>query len=260
MTMLSRITVVLIAGTLVSRPARADHHGGMTMSSSAADESTVEASVSLIAAQYDSMYYGGDYQGVISALRWSRDRFGASANVGVYRLQENGLRVYGLGDVVVQGQARLVDDGYRHAGVSVAVSAPTGADSNGLGMGHFMAMPSMWGTWMVHPVTFSVSAGFGRALADLGDHLHGMWPLVEPMNMSEVTWGGGAAVSAGYGVNVTARIAGGDPIAAPGVDHIVGALRVDWGNRRVSTGAELQAGVIGDPFKVRGVVDTAFRF
>jgi hypothetical protein len=35
---------------------------------------------------------------------------------------------------------------------------------------------------------------------------------------------------------------------------------VGWGTSRVSTGFELQAGIAGDPFSVRGVLETALRF
>ena len=41
---------------------------------------------------------------------------------------------------------------------------------------------------------------------------------------------------------------------------MIGAGRVAWGTSRVTTGFELQFGAVGDPFKVRGVVDTQLRF
>jgi hypothetical protein len=41
---------------------------------------------------------------------------------------------------------------------------------------------------------------------------------------------------------------------------VIGAGRVAWGTPRVSTAFELQLGIAGDPFTIRGVVDTALRF
>jgi hypothetical protein len=60
-------------------------------------------------------------------------------------------------------------------------------------------------------------------------------------------------------VRVGARAAGGIPIGA-GAMRMIGAGRVAWGTPRITTGVELQLGVAGDPFTLRGVVDTALRF
>jgi hypothetical protein len=45
-----------------------------------------------------------------------------------------------------------------------------------------------------------------------------------------------------------------------GVTRVIGAGRLAWGTSHVSTGLEVQVGLAGDPFTVRGVVDTALRF
>jgi len=141
-----------------------------------------------------------------------------------------------------------------------AISAPTGSDMMGFGMGHPMVMPAAYGAWTDHVVTASVSFGYSRALAS-GAHAHGMAPLVEPMNMSELTWSAGADVAILAGVRAGARLSGGVPVdVAVGNDRVVGALRVAWGEGRVDTAAELQAGLSGDPFNIRGVVSTALRF
>jgi hypothetical protein len=81
------------------------------------------------------------------------------------------------------------------------------------------------------------------------------------MNMSEITWGGGGDVAVADDVRVGARVSGGVPVGAlPGHERVEGAVRVAWGKGRVDTAAELQAGLVGDPFTVRGVVSTALRF
>jgi hypothetical protein len=121
-------------------------------------------------------------------------------------------------------------------------------------------MPSAWATWRLHPAALRATAGYGRALASLdGGHEHGLMPVVDPMNMHELTWGAGAEVALGRGVRVGGRTAGGIPIGT-GTMRMIGAGRVAWGTARVSTGLELQVGIAGDPFTLRGVVDTALRF
>ena len=56
-----------------------------------------------------------------------------------------------------------------------------------------------------------------------------------------------------------ARVSGGVPIG-DGDHRVVGAARVVWLEGRFTTAAELQAGIAGDPFTVRGVVSTAMTF
>ena len=84
--------------------ARADHdhsvhHGGA---------SAFGAGVTMVAASFDTMLYAGNYEGVVPALHWSNERFGAGVNVALYRLEKNGARVYGFGDLVAHAQATLV--------------------------------------------------------------------------------------------------------------------------------------------------------
>jgi hypothetical protein len=144
----------------------------------------------------------------------------------------------------------------------LAVSAPTGNDANGLGMGHPMLMPAGWGAWRYERLVVTGSLGYSRALVDASSHHdHGMWPLVEPMNMSEITWSGGGEVALGAGVRAGARLSGGVPVGAmAGIDRVVGAARVAWATGRVDTAVELQAGLAGDPFTVRGVVSSTLSF
>ena len=243
---------------LGSRPAFADHHG-MAMTSQE-PESMFAATIALGAARYETQYYGGEYESIVPALSWSRDRYTVSASLGLYRLEENGLLLYGVGDFVVSGQVRALDVDTTHAGVALAVSAPTANETNGFGMGHTMAMPSVWASTLLGSAILSGSVGYSRALASLGDHVHGMWPLVEPMNMSEITWGAGAEVAVVPDVRVSARVSGGVPIIAAGVDRVIGGVRVGWTTGRVSTAAEVQTGLAGDPFTIRGVLETALRF
>ncbi|HEY5952350.1 MAG TPA: hypothetical protein VIV40_42925 [Kofleriaceae bacterium] len=217
------------------------------------------AGVSMLAAAFDTTLYVGNYQGVVPSLHWSNDRFAAGASVALYRLERNGASVYGFGDIVVHGQATLVGDHDLHAGVIVAASAPIGDELRGMGMGHPMVMPAAFGVWTLDRVGLSATAGYSRALGANAEHDHGMWPLVEPMNMVELTWSAGGAYAVTPHVQAGARFSGGYPIGN-GDNRVVGALRVGYASGRYATAAELQAGLAGDPFTVRGVVSTALSF
>jgi hypothetical protein len=242
--------------------AHADHHG-MAMSSDEqpADESSFGASISLLAASYGSTYYVGDYQGFIPSLSWAKGRFSASASLPLYRIDENGVTLDGVGDFITSGSARLLDIPGGTAGLSLAVSLPTTDGMAGLfGMDHVMVMPMAWGMWTAGRATLTLSGGYSRAITDLAEHMHGPMPVVEPMNMSEITFGGGVDLALGHQIHAGARISGGIPVDVTGADRVVGAVRLGWGRSRLTTNAELQAGFAGDPFTVRGVVETALRF
>jgi hypothetical protein len=257
MNVAGRITCAVLG--LSAPEALADHHG-MAMHDGGGG-STVATSVSLLAAAFATPDFEGDYEGVIPAVTWSSPHWAAGANVPMYRLQENGREDFGLGDIVVHGQGTFIDAGNVHAGGLLAVSAPTGNGQTGFGMGHPMAMPALWGAWSLESVTLAGSAGFSRALVDeMSHHDHGPWPLVEPMNMSEISWSASGDLALSPSTHAGARLSGGVPVGAPGHDRIVGSVRLAWGAGRVDTAAEIQAGLAGDPFTVRGVLETALHF
>lgn len=240
--------------------AQADHQHGM-VAGGGGDATSFAAGVSLIAAQFDTMSYGGDYQAVVPSLRWGRGRFAGSASLGLYRLQENGRELYGLGDAVVHGQLALVHHHAVAAGAAVAVSAPTGDHLAGLGMGHVMIMPAAWGRWTVGRVTLDGSAGYGRALGSAASHhSHGAWPLVDPMNFAEVTWTASGEIPLARVLRAGGRLSGGVPVGAEGETRVVAGVRVLWNAGQVDTAFELQTGLAGDPFTIRGVFETALRF
>jgi hypothetical protein len=257
MNMTGRIVLAVLG--LTASQALADHHG-MVMGGEP-HGSVIGTSVSLLAASFATPDFAGDYEGVIPSVSWSTPRFAVGANVPLYRLQENGRELYGPGDVVVHGQGTFIEAGELHAGALVAVSAPTGDGQAGTGMGHAMAMPALWTAWSHERLTLAGSAGYSRALVDsMTHHDHGPWPLVEPMNMSEISWSASGDIALAHGTHAGARVSGGVPVGAAGTDRVVGAVRVAWGSGAVDTAAELQAGLAGDPFTIRGVVETALHF
>lgn len=239
--------------------ARADHDMAMAETHHGEDS---ELSVGLLveAAEFDTTLYVGSYQGVTPSLGWMRGRFGAGATISLYHLTENGRSLYGPGDAMLVAHAAVIDGDALRAGVALHAMLPTGSELDNLGMGHMMVMPSVWATWRTAPVTIDASAGYGRAMTGLGGgHDHGPAPLVDPMNLQELTFRAAADLDVGRGVQVGGRALGGIPIGS-GATRVIGGARVAWGTPRVSTGLEVQVGLAGDPFTLRGVLDTALRF
>ena len=248
--------VIAIAIALGSSSAWAEHdhhavdHG---------DDSAFGAGVTMVAASYETMFYAGNYQGVQPGASWSNRRFAIGASAALYRIERNGASYYGFGDVVVHGQAVLVQGEQVRAGVMAGVAAPVGDDRHGLGMGHPMVMPAAYVAFAGGRLAATASAGYSRAIAGDSDHDHGMQPIVDPMNASELTWSGATSYSITRRLQAGARVSGGVPIG-DGDHRVVGAARVVWLEGRFTTAAELQAGIAGDPFTVRGVVSTAMTF
>lgn len=245
-----------IAGLVLSAgSARADHSHAVE----GGNASTFGASVTMLAASYDTLLYAGNYEGVVPGLHWSNERFAAGTNIALYRLEKNGAASYGVGDLVAHGQVVLLTHEHLRAGVVAAVSAPLGDEQRGMGMGHPMLMPALFAAWSMDRTGASATAGYSRAIGGDTDHDHGMWPIVEPMNFSELTWSIAGDYAVTPAVRAGARASGGVPIG-DGEQRVVGALRVAWGSGRFTTAAELQAGLVGDPFNLRGVLSTALTF
>jgi hypothetical protein len=239
--------------------AHADHDMATMSETHQGDASEVSVGLSIEAANFNTLYYVGSYQGVMPSLSWMRGRFGATAMIGLYHVAENGLSTYGAGDAMLGGMVTVVERETLRAGVALHMMFPTGSELDTLGMGHMMATPSLWASWRSAPLTVSASAGYNRALVALGGPTHGLMPLVDPMNMQELTWSAAADVDLGHGLKLGGKTLGGVPIGA-GQTHMIGGGRVAWGTPRVTTGLEVQVGLVGDPFTVRGVLDTALRF
>jgi hypothetical protein len=245
---------------LAPATARAEHDHGGGNHPTGVLESKIGAGVGLVAARYNTAVYIGDYQGVVPQVTWSRGRYAAAASIGLYRLVENGLTRYGVSDVVVSGQATLVSRGRAMAGVALPVSLPTGDQQTGFGMGHIMLMPALWGSAEVRRVQLSASAGYGRALGGSHGHAsHGSWPLIDPMNQQELTWTASAYVPLGRALHAGVR-ASGAFVIGDGMNRAAGGVRAMWTTGRVDTGFEIQAGFAGDPFILRGLLESMVHF
>lgn len=261
--MSQRVVCAVVAVLCASAESYADHHG-MTVASSDSTASSVDVSVSLLAASFSPSHsamqgYGGNYQGILPTATWSRGAIATGASWSYYRLERNGAAAFGLGDVAVHGQLALLHGDDAHAGILAVFSIPTGNAASGFGMGHAMAMPTAYGTWRGRRISGTAQVGYSRALATIM-HVHGMAPTVDPMNMSELTWSTSGEVAIKRSVRAGARISGGIPIGASGTQRVVGAVVVAWGAGRFASTAELQSGLVGDPFSIRGVVSTGLHF
>jgi len=258
---------VVIALGLLAAPRRASaqhHHDEPAVWSTTG---TFSASLGLQAAGFDTPLYTGSYQAVVPTLGWTGRGLALFAMLGLYHVEENGRRVYGVGDVMVTGRATLVTRDTLALGVALHASVPTGVQVDGLGMGHVMMMPSLWGSARHGALTLDASAGYSRALVALGGahHDHGAWPLVDPMAMQELTWGAGASVDLGACVascvRVGANVLGAQPFGvAMTTPRISAAARLSWGTPRFVTAMEVATGIAGDPFTIRGGVTGSVQF
>ena len=100
---------------------------------------------------------------------------------------------------------------------------------------------------------------YGRAIGGETDHDHGSWPLVDPMNLQELSWSASGSVALGNVIRAGVRTSGGIPMGS-GIQRVVTGVRGVWAEGRFETAAELQFGLVGDPFNVRGVLESAVHF
>jgi hypothetical protein len=79
------------------------------------------------------------------------------------------------------------------------------------------------------------------------------------MNFQELTFTTSGELVLARQLRTGARLSGAVPVGE-GATRVIGGVRVLWTEGRVDTAFEIQAGLAGDPFTVRGVVETALRF
>jgi hypothetical protein len=121
-------------------------------------------------------------------------------------------------------------------------------------------MPAAFARWASSDFSVDGSVGYGRAIGGAqSHHSHGVWPLVEPMNLQEVTFTASGDVSLAKQLRAGGRFSGAMPVG-DGTARVIGGVRVLWTEGRVDTAFEIQAGLAGDPFTLRGVLETALRF
>lgn len=266
-TLVAIATLALLG--LASRPALAQHdhhhHTDHADHAPAAGDAPVdeprpfELGVIIVGGRFDQTFYEGDYAGASVGLGWRHGRVGLHVSLPAYRLRKNGATVDGLGDVTVGVDALAYRRGAVTAGVTVGASLPTGDAMAGLGMGHTMLMPLAWVSRDGARTSVGASLGWCGAIDGEGAHDHGAWPLVEPMSSSELMGDVRVDRALAGSFRGSARVlyavpTGDDPV------RVAGAIGGTWRGARADTGAELQAGLAGDPFTLRALITSAVRF
>jgi hypothetical protein len=222
-----------------------------------------------LAAPFSHAGLEGDYLGVAIGAAYAWERVTVSAALPAWRLALGADTVTGLGDASLGVRMRLWSPTERLSlGAELAAHLPTGDDDESLGMGHVMAMPSVWAHWQLAPAwQLAAQAGWARAIAhaplmESGGHAHhASGPLVDPMNFSEL----GAGVAAAWSARPWLAFAASGSYAAPIETHgeargIVGVgARVQAGGG-VEVGLEGQVPVVGEPFGARAIATVGAAF
>jgi hypothetical protein len=230
-------------------------------------------------ATYDNSRGSGSYVGVALAAAYRREWLRVRAQLPAYRLRRNQEVFHGPGDLVLAADAALLraDEDNFASGVVLAVSLPTGDESSDLGMGHVMLMPGIWGELTRDRAFVQLQIVYGRALGShdehtadphaghhghaQAEHVMGPGPIVNPMNMSEIT----GRLGAGYRLADVLRVRAGVDAAVPvaddeGESRAIAVLGVDLLPDPFNTAIEGQLPLAGDPFTVKAVFSAGFRF
>jgi hypothetical protein len=233
-------------------------------------------------AGFDQDGVRGTYQGAALAVGFAHRFVELDAALPYYHLERAGSRAHGLGDVLAGVRAPLLragDTARLWLGPELVATFPTGDADAGLGMGHVMLMPGVFGRLVLSRFTFVAQLAYGVALAhddhdgsqvDAHAHHHGAVatahtegpaPIVNPMNRSELEHALSAAFQWTDWLALTARIAGAVPIAddsgearetlAFGPRFTLGAFDV---------GAEQELPLLGDPFRYRTLLRLGAQF
>src|SRR5687768_67353 len=202
---MDRVRNAGIAILLLSSTAAAEHDHGAP--ARAADEMQITTRIGALAATYRSRYFEGDYQGATAAATYARGGYEVGVAGAAYQIDRNGRTYRGFGDVLVHGAATIIERDRLAAGAHLMLMMPTGDEMEGLGMGHWMAMPAVWGTY-TSAITVSGSIGYARGIGSAGAHAEHGGPLVEPMSFSEVTYDASAMYTLADGLRAGARVLG----------------------------------------------------
>lgn len=259
--LLPSAVAVLLA---TANPARADHCDPVLLAPHG--EGSWTAAVRGEAARFDNDHAAGSWLGVRAEAGAGLGDFHLRGWLPLYSLERDGVRHQGLGDVGLAGQWRALgasDNGWS-AGPALSVTAPTGSAGEGLGMGHTMLMPGLWGTMGAGAWRVSGLAAYGRALGGGGEgHAHhhaAMGSLVDPMNRSELVASLGLGWSLAESLRAEAAALAAAPVATgDGRERVRGGLGLAWvrGSFEVAAGVELP--LVGDFFRVRSSLTVSAR-
>jgi hypothetical protein len=240
-------------------------------------------------AGYDQDGVRGTYQGAGLGVGFAHRFVELDAALPYYHLERAGSREHGLGDLLAGVRApllRLGDTRRLALGPELVATLPTGAADAGLGMGHVMLMPGVFGRLTLSRFTFVAQLAYGIALthghgehlaatddaADdahahhhhappVADHGDGPAPIVNPMNRSELEHALSAAFQWTDWLALTARLAGAVPLAdesGEARETVAFGPRFTFG--AFDVGAEQELPLVGDPFRYRTVLRLGAQF
>jgi hypothetical protein len=245
-----------LAVVLAALPARAEHDHGGHAGHAQPEARMFDVGAGIVLARYETELYAGDYQGVKPTAAWRKGRFGASAELGFYRVTENGARYFGFGDLLLGAGATVWSSRDARLAVGIPVSLPLGDHTHGLGMGHVMVMPTLVAGYRM----LGASVTYGRAIGGEAHHAgHGTWPLIDPMNQQELAWSITGAIPLARALTIGSRL-GGAVAIGDGTDRTHAAFYAVWTEGRVATKLDLFTGFASDPVVVGGGLSSEVSF
>jgi hypothetical protein len=227
------------------------------------DAPALRVSVSLEAAGYRNTRYEGSYQGFSVLSSWGSERVRLELGLPAYTLVRNGLRVAGLGDVWLSArwQAWQSDNGAFQTGLALVTAAPTGDPMKDLGMGHWMLTPTAWAQWEGEQVFSELELGFGRALGAHAGHGTGAgFPLVNPMNPSELGGKVSAGLRLGKAFSLRAGLDGFAPVVLAGTSRASVFAGTDLRVGSLEASVAVHLPVAGAPYDVKALAAVGLAF
>jgi hypothetical protein len=206
----------------------------------------------------------GSYAGLVPSASVAWWRLEARLAAPVYHLEYRGVKSDGAGDLLASLTGTLVAGRHLRAGVALAVTAPTGNQAVGLGMGDIMWMPGAWASWSGGRWSTVASGSYGRMAGSLDEHAHHtgfVGSLVNPMNHEELA----GAVRGTYRATRALRVHALASLATPiGIDGTTRAYAAAGSRYALGggwdVGAEAALPIAGDPFHARFALDVARSF
>lgn len=252
------------------------------------DEDLFRVEATALAARFD----GGHYEGGSFGFALLHEYVAAEVALPVYGIERDGQRDRGIGDLLLGARApvyrlRRAERERFAIGPEIAVTLPTGDSDKALGMGHVMLMPGLFGRFRHERFTLSVSLAYGVAVGDHGHaghgsdvtghehhahhghdtsqavsgHAAGPWPIVNPMNRSELEHAVTGAYQFADWFTLALRVYGAVPVGDDDGEarEIVAPAGVfTWGPTDFTLTGEVP--VLGDPFDFRTTLGVAIRF
>ncbi|HWA73679.1 MAG TPA: hypothetical protein VG937_15140 [Polyangiaceae bacterium] len=253
---------IVLAALLTAVSARAQHCQGLAAEPSARG---VELSLRSEAARFRTDRYEGDYQGLFVRGAWRSRRLSAQLSAPYYHIVRNGLGARGFGDVLLDGRLELMHERSAplHGAALLALSLPTGDSAHDLGMAHWMLAPGASGSVSVDRYSFELRGSYARSFGGGARHQHapGAFPIVEPMNHSELDGALRATARANRVFSTRLALYGALPLpASEGVARAAASFAGDLRIQSARFSLEAHLPLLGDAFRGKIAAELGFAF